>query len=308
MAGTPISSCLSRWLKFFRTPRNIFGLSRRYFTEKLPSHDPEELVTLMDLCSSSPVESTACHEHSTHPQPTLPHDSTMNFYPYPNEASFRLGHWYWNGGVQKSQESFKELLDIVADPSFDPSDVRLTKWDKINTILGSSEIEDGQEWMDIDAGWKKKQIQIPVPFHKRTEDPGTRNYFGADLHYRSLVDVIKEKLANPHDSERFHYEPYEYLWEPSNQYEDIRVHGELYTSQVFLDAHRELQDSPGEPGCNLPRVVTALMFWSDETHLTSFGNTKLWPCYLYFGNESKYRRCKPSCHLSNHVAYFQKVS
>src|ERR1700692_4795001 len=49
------------------------------------------------------------------------------------------------------------------------------------------------------------------------------------------------------------------------------------------------------------------MFWSDATQLTSFGNAKLWPTYMYFGNESKYRRCKPSCHLSNHVAYFETV-
>jgi hypothetical protein len=54
-------------------------------------------------------------------------------------------------------------------------------------------------------------------------------------------------------------------------------------------------------------VVLALMFWSDSTHLASFGNSKLWPCYMFFGNESKYRRCKPSCRLCSHVAYFNHV-
>lgn len=49
------------------------------------------------------------------------------------------------------------------------------------------------------------------------------------------------------------------------------------------------------------------MFWSDTTQLTSFGNAKLWPTYMYFGNESKYRHCKPSLNLSNHVAYFEMV-
>ncbi|KAG2067230.1 hypothetical protein BDR04DRAFT_1129692 [Suillus decipiens] len=34
---------------------------------------------------------------------------------------------------------------------------------------------------------------------------------------------------------------------------------------------------------------------------------ELWPTYMYFGNESKYRRCKPSCNLSNHVAYFEML-
>ncbi|KAH7917271.1 hypothetical protein BV22DRAFT_1026716, partial [Leucogyrophana mollusca] len=31
------------------------------------------------------------------------------------------------------------------------------------------------------------------------------------------------------------------------------------------------------------------------------------PLYVYFGNESKYRRCKPSCNLCAHVAYFQNL-
>jgi len=50
------------------------------------------------------------------------------------------------------------------------------------------------------------------------------------------------------------------------------------------------------------------MFWSDATHLTNFSDAKLWPLYLFFGGDSKYLRCKPSCHLCEHIAYFQTVS
>jgi hypothetical protein len=49
------------------------------------------------------------------------------------------------------------------------------------------------------------------------------------------------------------------------------------------------------------------MFWSDSTQLASFGDASLWPLYMFMGNESKYRRCKPSQHLCSHVAYFKKV-
>lgn len=299
----PTRSLHSRFFKYIRTSKNIFGLSRRYFADQLPTHDPEEYTTLKDLCNN-PVDKTA----DTQLCDLGVQAGGSSFYPYPNETSFRLGHWYWNGSVQKSQESFKELLHIVADPNFDPSHVRNTKWDQINAKLASDEIEDDDEWMDVDAGWKKKTISIPVPFHDRTHNPGVHKYIGGELHYRPLVDVIKEKLTNTQDCEQFHLEPYELLWNPTDQQQDIRIHGELYTSQSFIEAHRRLQESPGEPNCDLPRVVVGLMFWSDATHLTSFGNSKLWPCYLYFGNESKYRRCKPSSHLCNHVAYFQKVS
>ncbi|KAH7924724.1 hypothetical protein BV22DRAFT_1012700 [Leucogyrophana mollusca] len=128
-----------------------------------------------------------------------------------------------------------------------------------------------------------------------------------DFRHRSLILIIREKLANAGDDSLFHYEPYELLWQSVDGKHKTRLHGELYNSPAFLEAHQTLQESPPEPRCNLLRVVAALMFWSDSTHLTSSGNTKLWPLYLYFGNESKYRRCKPSCNLCNHAAYFRKL-
>lgn len=128
------------------------------------------------------------------------------------------------------------------------------------------------------------------------------------FHHRSLVEVIKERISDPHTGSQFHMEPYELLWKPSDGRGEERLHGEIYTSPSFHDAHRQLQESPREPGCDVQRVVAALMFWSDSTHLTSFGTAHLWPLYLYFGNESKYRRCKPTCNLCSHVAYFQSLS
>jgi Plavaka transposase len=192
--------------------------------------------------------------------------------------------------------------------------VRHTRWAKIDAELGqndfdgdSSSVEEGV-WEDEDAGWHRSPIEISVPFHNRAKNSGPKNFIVGELYHRSLVSVIHEKLVDPHDDQYFHYEPFQLFWNPTDSSDDIRVHGELYTSPAFLEAHRELQDSPREPGCDLPRVVVAMMFASDATHLTSFGNAKLWPCYLFFGNESKYHRCKPTYNLCNHVAYFQAVS
>ncbi|KIJ58126.1 hypothetical protein HYDPIDRAFT_34472 [Hydnomerulius pinastri MD-312] len=44
------------------------------------------------------------------------------------------------------------------------------------------------------------------------------------------------------------------------------------------------------------------------TQLTSFGDAKLWPLYVFFGNQSKYKRAQPSAHLCSHAAYFQTAS
>jgi hypothetical protein len=294
----------SRIRDAFRTNRNIFGLVRKYHSKKPPSHDPEEHINLQDL-SDQPVAAVDVNSQ------TLNQDT---FYPYPNESSFRLGYWYWNHGYQKSRESFTQLLNIVGNSNFRPEDVRHTEWSSIDVKLAKNDFDvdadEGEErdWFDEDAGWHRTPVNISVPFHSRSKIPGPQNYTIGDLYHRSLVSVIREKLANPHDDQHFHYEPFTLLWTPSDLTEEVQVHGEIYTSAAFLDAHREVQDLPGEPECDLPRVVVAMMFASDATQLTSFGTAKLWPCYLYFGNESKYKRCKPTCHLCNHVAYFQTVS
>jgi hypothetical protein len=244
------------------------------------------------------------------PTGSVPLPDQASYGPYPNKNSYLLGNWYWNDGVQKSQESFKNLLSIVGDPDFRSKDVREADWPRIDNVLAANDYDEGErsEWQKEDAGWKRKPITIDIPFHHRMKVPGTQQRVIFDLHYRSVVSVIKEKLANSADDQHFHYEPYEYTWKPTDDSDETRIYGEMYTSPAFQEAHRDLQESPPERGCDLPRVVVALMFSSDATQLTSFGNAQLWPCYMFFGNESKYRRCKPSCKLCNHIAYFQKVS
>src|ERR1700722_19833169 len=275
---------------------------RQYLSAEPPNHDPEAVVTHQDLSDSQNSASLPLDNEES---------SRSLFYPYPNETSFRLGDWYWNNGMQKSQESFQQLLKIICDPEFSPDDIRRTKWAEINAKLAINEFDSDQhpeKWLDEDAGWRRTPISITVPFHRRAKHPGPWKYVVADLYHRSLISVIREKLANPSDDSKFHYEPYKLFWKPTEGSAEVRIHGELYTSTAFCEAHSDLQASPREPWCDLPRVVVGLMFWSDATHLASFGNAKLWPCYLFFGNESKYRRCKPTCHLCNHVAYFQMVS
>jgi hypothetical protein len=295
--GTDSSSFRVRVRHIIRTPRNIFGFVRQYFAEQLPSTDPEEHITLADLSPSAADRS--------------PIKSPSTWSPFPNKNSFLLGNWYWNGGLQKSQSEFKDLVNIVGDPSFSSDDIHRTKWSKIFAKLGDSNADCDEvngEWLDVDAGWKKTRVEITVPFHRRMKNPGTSQFVGTDLYHRSLVDVIRERISDPHTATQIHLEPYELLWKRSDQHREEKMHGEIYTSEAFREAHDTLQNSPAEPNCELPRVIVALMFWSDGTHLTQFGNSQLWPCYMAIGNESKYRRCKPSCNLCSHVAYFQKAS
>lgn len=296
------SSQTSRPESLTFTPRNTFGLARTQISCDVP--DPEANLTLQDL---SDVHASQ--------EASLPLAvKSESFYPYPNQNSFLLGDWFWNQSGRISQDSFRKLVAIVGHPSFRPEDVRSTSWSRIDKVLGTGTHDpvlqqNGSypQWLDTDAGWRRSPIEVEVPFHRLSEARQPVQHIVADLHHRPLVSIIRAKLTNPHP--HFHYEPFHLRWKPSpaNPSREYPVFGELYTSQAFLDAHRLLQQSPLVPNCTLPRFVVALMFWSDATHLTSVGATKLWPSYLYFGNESKYQRGKPSSHLCEHVAYFQAV-
>ncbi|KAF9555015.1 hypothetical protein CPC08DRAFT_643499, partial [Agrocybe pediades] len=82
-----------------------------------------------------------------------------------------------------------------------------------------------------------------------------------------------------------------------------RVISELYNSEAFIEEHEKIQKKPPEPGPSYETAVAAIMLWSDSTHLANFGTTSLWPIYMFFGNESKYSRAKPSKFSAHHIAY-----
>jgi hypothetical protein len=267
------------------SPHNKFQVFRRYHALDFPSHDPDEGLPLAKFSD-------------------IDRDP---YAPYPNKSSFLLGEWFWREGAQKSLEDFNALLQVLKDPDFSAEDIKDTQWRFLHKELGDPD-GNGAPWLsDVDAGWKEESISLKIPFHRQHANPGNKIFEAGTFHRRSIVSIIRERLADA-DGHHFHYEPYELHWQPRLEDPPIRVFGELYTSKEFHRVHQELQNSPPESGCDLPRVIAGLMFASDVTQLAQFGDAKLWPVYMFFGNDSKYRRYKPSCHLCNHIAYLQAVS
>lgn len=109
-----------------------------------------------------------------------------------------------------------------------------------------------------------------------------------------------------------------------------RVYSELYNSDAMIEEYERINarfakaptcapDTPHTttacptasfepPTPTIENVIAAMMLWSDSTHLASFGSASLWPAYLYFGNQSKYSRGKPSEFAAHHIAYLPSVS
>ncbi|KAH7920816.1 hypothetical protein BV22DRAFT_1020578, partial [Leucogyrophana mollusca] len=121
------------------------------------------------------------------------------------------------------------------------------------------------------------------------------------VYHRSLTDVITSAFQDEAVN-TFHMTPFQQFWQVTEA-RTVKVFSEAYSSPEMLDAYAEVNALPREPGDDLERVVASLMLWSDSTHLTSFGNASLWPFYLYFGNQSKYTRGKPTSLACHHVAY-----
>ncbi|KAG2021050.1 hypothetical protein CC2G_006316 [Coprinopsis cinerea AmutBmut pab1-1] len=165
-----------------------------------------------------------------------------------------------------------------------------------------------EEWVDDDGtAWVTGEVTIDVPLRSKHTKRGSIPYTINDFTYRPLMSVIRDKLSDAKHGEHFHYVPYELRWQPGEGKENVQVHGELYTSAAFLDEYGKLLKSPKEPGCDLPRYIVGLMFGSDATMLAQFGSAKAWPVYMFFGNDSKYRRCKPSTKLGEHIAFLEKL-
>ena len=206
--------------QLYQTQLNLFGLFRRYDKETLPVYDPED--TSDGIAVSQP---TAARMFVSTSDQLL--DTENQFYPYPNKTSLHLGDWYWNQGTLKSKVDFKQLLDIIGDPSFRVDNIQDTKWASIDRGLGTLTTSDDpeylSEWLDDDAGWKRTSVTISVPLSQRSANPGPVDYSVPDFYHRSLLSIIREHVSDPNDHHLFHYEPYELLWRRSNR--DIRVHG-----------------------------------------------------------------------------------
>ena len=286
-----------------------FRLLKRYHTPATPKHDPDAVLTSVERYDSK--------SHLTNPDEIKEAESedAKLLAPFPNISSFELGEWFYGQRTQKSLNNFKALVRILTDPTFSIEDIKKTHWDAVFQDLGKNkEAIDPRksEWVD-DSGWKTTEVKIDVPVHHRMEQGhGVEAHVVGTLHHRSIVSILEEKVKNPPGLQYLHLDGHELIWQPdpAEGSAQFRVVSELYNSDAFLLAEQEIRDHPPPEieDCKLPRVVVGLQFWSDATHLSTFSSSKLWPLYMVFANESKYRRGTGPGESCYHVAYLDSVS
>ncbi|KZT30276.1 hypothetical protein NEOLEDRAFT_1153539 [Neolentinus lepideus HHB14362 ss-1] len=282
------------------------GARKKRPTWKILEQLPQPTLSLADL-SDVPDPSGLSDQNVTRAvmAPIVP----STFAPFKNISQWRLMNWMWQGSHMKSLEELNRLVDeVICAPDFRKEDFVGFDARRETAKLDVALSGDPMVPSPVSDGWREVDVRIEVPdgkTHRQAADPPIPTFDVPGLHYCSLVEVLKSAWMGVKGG-RFHLLPFKEFWSREGL-RTQRVYGELYMSDAFNAAHEQLQAKPQELGCELERVICALMFWSDSTHLASFGNASLWPIYLFFGNQSKYSRGKPSTSSCEHVAYIPKL-
>ena len=157
---------------------------------------------------------------------------------------------------------------------------------KFNATNENRKADAAEEKAPFLQSFRHASVNINVPSGSAHEASQTFSIPG--LLYRQITTLIKEAFESP-ISKKFHLSPFKLFRKFPDHEDSDRVYSEIYNSDVLLDKHDKVQCAPtDDPTCKRKKVIAALMFWSDATHLTSFGTAKMWPIYLLFGNLSKY--------------------
>lgn len=279
------------------TALNAFGLFRKYLFH--PSHDPDSVIDPGNLSNFG----------TRTPHTPVPGPNTADReppWPFRNMSIWRLMRWMNTGSRFKSEGEVDRLVHGVLNaPDFCAEDLQ-----KFSAHRENGHLDVANKTNPLDDGFQVASVTIEVPTGEPSNSETSRPYSVPGLHYRKLLNIIKAAFQDPL-SRHFHFTPFSLIHRSPITGVEQRVYGELYHSDAFIKENHRVQNRsrppPDDPGCKLEKVIAALMFWSDSTHLTNFGTAKLWPIYLFFGNLSKYIRSRPSSGACNHLAYIPSV-
>lgn len=246
---------------------------------------------------------------STTPPPSIvpPSDPSLEsrptYWPFANPTIKAALAWLNNGNTRKSESELDAFVeDVINSPTFDREHLKNFKTrcekQRLDKAMGETA---GSHFQEV-------PVKISVPSGDAKTPP--KDFDVPGLLYRSLTSVIKEAFTGTL-GHLHHFSPYKRMYTSPLTKKETRIYDEIYTSDAFMETHEDVQRHapvpPDDPECKREKVVAALMFSSDATHLTSFGNAKAWPIYLMLGNLSKYIRGKPNSGGVHHLAYIPSV-
>ena len=284
------------------TVANLFGIWRDY--PRRPTRDPDAALRICDLAEPS-SQKAAPLPSLHHPISPKLHSSSQPYWPFANVTIHRAMQWLNNGNTAKSEAQLNDFVRKVILP-LDFQQEHLTGFDAHCENL---RLDDALSQSSFYAQFKESTVDILVP--SGAIGVPSKTFTVPGLLHRNLTTVISDMFNSSH-SHLYHFSPFRlYHTSPFTKQKE-RIFGELYTSDAFLEEHEKVQRHsslpPDDLKCEREKVIAALMFSSDSTHLTNFGSAKAWPIYLMLGNLSKYIRAQPKSGAMHHLAYIPSVS
>lgn len=290
----------------FQTEPDTFGLFCLY-PEK-PTHIPDSnLLAVVE----APTLLRVTAQSTSLPNILPPSDITREnlFSAFSSPTAGLLMCWQYSKSSSKSKDELNRLWTYLKDPQFNPAEKLDFSHDREYRLI-SKYLQDESNPFRAQHGWTRGSITIPLikegTQYLSENDPALPTVTIDNIFHRPLVDVIKSVFTDNVFS-TFHLTPFDQYWTTSDG-RQIRIYSEAYTSLQMVSAHKEVNRLPRAADDDYERVIIPLMVWSDATQLANFGDASLWPVYLYFGNQSKYIRGKPTSRACHHVAYIPSVS
>ncbi|KAI0263908.1 hypothetical protein BC834DRAFT_970987 [Gloeopeniophorella convolvens] len=287
-----------------KTEPNAFGVFRAYTAE--PTHDPDALISLEDLCDSSKLAVPLPFQFARQwwagfGTSILESLENNMFAPFLNATSFRLMEWFY-GNTMKSLADLDRLVnDVILADDFNREDLRAFSAARESRRMDEFE-PPGLDTLD---GWTKSKVSLSFPDTGAKHDSeDTAPKFEVEVHHREVLEVIKGSYIDV-TGMQLHHTPHKLYWkDPDDPHAKAeRLYSEIYNTDAMLEEHEKVKAHARAEGCTLETVVASICLWSDATHLTNFGSASLWPIYLFLGNLSKYVRGKPSSFSAHHLAY-----
>ena len=277
-----------------QTAANLFGVWREYLYR--PSYDPESVV---------PIEELRLEKHMTIASDTDDSETEdQELSVHENKTTQLIMEWANTGASTKSNAEVNRLVhEYIRHRDFNPEDLRRFDTNRENRRIDAL---DSNKESPLPDSFQKTSVDIEVPTGVKGTPPHILSVHG--LYYREITACIRSTFASP-IALQFHYSPFKQYWTSPITGERNRIFSELYDSNAFIEEHDQIRRSAptNDPSCKLEKVVAAIMFWSDSTHLANFGTAKLWPIYMLFRNLSKYIRGQPTSGACQHVAYIPSL-
>lgn len=294
----------------FQTKMDNYGVYRVY--PHTPSHDPDELNTVHSTCAGvlygDSIDSLGptppiCQSKLDSQEASAASDANP-YHPFPNATQFLLGKWREETPVTSNAGMNNLVHDVLQHPDFSREHLK-----NYNASTEGQRID--KDLTLLPEGWVSASVKLSLPFEGvRQKECDAPVFEVNNVMYRPLVELMREAVTEENGS-RFHYTPFKLFWKPNDSAPPERLHGELYGSDAWIKEHIKVRKAHSHRvdkfGRRMEVVLLSLMAASDSMNCTSFSNVSVWPIYLYFGNQSKYERGRPTTGAAKHACYVPKV-